>query len=77
MKEKQRGWKGQPVGRLNGWGIDPLMVASFNLGTASMLGMNVVGIQLAQIPEGFLTIVYIVVTFTAIAGWWAFRKKQD
>jgi hypothetical protein len=40
MNETQRGWKGQPVGRLNGWGIDPLMVASFNLGTASMLGMD-------------------------------------
>lgn len=44
---------------------------------AGLLGMNVGGIQLAQNPEGFLTIIYIVVTFTAIAGWWAFRKKQD
>jgi hypothetical protein len=40
MKETQRGWKGQPVGRLNGWGIDPLMVGSFNLGTESTLGMD-------------------------------------
>jgi len=40
MKEAHRGWKGQPVGRLNGWGIDPLMVGSFNLGTESMLGMD-------------------------------------
>jgi hypothetical protein len=40
MEATQRGWKGQPVGRLNGWGIDPLMVASFNLGMDSMLGMD-------------------------------------
>ncbi len=44
---------------------------------AGLLGMNVGGIPLAQSPEGFLTIVCIVVTFTAIAGWWAFRKKQE
>jgi fructose-1,6-bisphosphatase/sedoheptulose 1,7-bisphosphatase-like protein len=34
MAETQRGWKGQPFGRLNGWGIDPLMVGSFIPGTA-------------------------------------------
>ena len=40
MKEAQRGWKGQPVGRLNGCGIDPLMVGSFTRGTESMLGID-------------------------------------
>jgi hypothetical protein len=40
MEETHLGWNGQPVGRLNGWGIDPLIVASFNLGTDSMLGID-------------------------------------
>jgi len=43
---------------------------------AGLLGMNVGGIPLAQNPEGFLWIVAIVVTFTALAGWWAFRRKD-
>ena len=43
---------------------------------AGLLGMNVGGIPLAQNPEGFLWIVAIVVTFTIIAGWWAFRRKD-
>ncbi|MCE9632719.1 MAG: transporter [Methylophilales bacterium] len=44
---------------------------------AGLLGMNVGGIPLAQSPHGFSTVVVIVVTFTGIAGWFAFRKKKD
>lgn len=39
--------------------------------------MNVGGIPLAQNPEGFLRIIGIVVTFTLIAGWLAFQKKDE
>lgn len=44
---------------------------------AGLLGMNVGGIPLADHPHGFLIIIAIVITFTLIAGWWAFRKKND
>jgi zinc transporter len=44
---------------------------------AGLLGMNVGGIPLAQNPEGFVWIVAIVVTFTALAGWWAFHRNKD
>jgi zinc transporter len=43
---------------------------------AGLLGMNVGGIPLAQSEHGFLWIVLLVVTFTLIAGWWAFRRKD-
>ena len=43
---------------------------------AGLLGMNVGGIPLAQEPHGFAVIVALVVGFTALAGWWAFRKKD-
>ena len=43
---------------------------------AGLLGMNVGGIPLAQHPHGFLIIVLIVITFTAGAGWFAFRKRE-
>jgi zinc transporter len=43
---------------------------------AGLLGMNVGGIPLAQHPHGFLIIVLIVISFTAIAGWFAFRKRE-
>ena len=43
---------------------------------AGLLGMNVGGIPMAQNPDGFLTIVLIVLTFTIVAGWFAFRKKD-
>ena len=43
---------------------------------AGLLGMNVGGIPLAENPEGFLWIVAIIVTFTALAGWWAFRRRD-
>jgi zinc transporter len=43
---------------------------------AGLLGMNVGGIPMAQNPNGFLIIVAIVLTFTVVAGWLAFRKKD-
>jgi zinc transporter len=44
---------------------------------AGLLGMNVGGIPLAQSPHGFWIVVAIIVTFTLVAGWFAFRKRQD
>jgi zinc transporter len=44
---------------------------------AGLLGMNVGGIPLAQSPYGFWIVVAIIVTFTLVAGWFAFRKRQD
>jgi zinc transporter len=43
---------------------------------AGLLGMNVGGIPMSQDPEGFLWIVAIIVTFTVLAGWWAFRRRD-
>jgi zinc transporter len=43
---------------------------------AGLLGMNVGGIPLAQSTHGFLIVVVIVLTFTILAGWLAFRKKD-
>lgn len=43
---------------------------------AGLLGMNVGGIPLAQNPHGFLIIALIVLSFTAVAGWLAFRKRD-
>lgn len=43
---------------------------------AGLLGMNVGGIPLAQDPHGFHVIVGIVITFTVLAGWLAFRKRD-
>jgi hypothetical protein len=40
MNAGQRGWNAQPRGRLNGCGIDPVIVGSFTLGTLSMLGID-------------------------------------
>lgn len=42
---------------------------------AGLLGMNVGGIPLTEAPHGFLVIVVIVITFTMLAGWIAFRKR--
>ncbi len=42
---------------------------------AGLLGMNVGGIPLAQNPEGFWTVVTVVVTITVVAGWWMFSKR--
>lgn len=44
---------------------------------AGLLGMNVGGVPLAQHAHGFWIVVGIVITFTALAGGLAFRKKRD
>ena len=43
---------------------------------AGLLGMNVGGIPLAEDAHGFFVIVAIIVTFTLLAGWLAFRRKD-
>lgn len=43
---------------------------------AGLLGMNVGGIPLADSPHGFLTIALIVLSFTVVAGWLAFRRRD-
>jgi zinc transporter len=42
---------------------------------AGLLGMNVGGIPLAQHGHGFWIVVAIVLGFTALAGWIAFRRR--
>ena len=44
---------------------------------AGLLGMNVGGIPLAQDGHGFWIIVAIIVTFTLLAAWFAFRQPRD
>jgi zinc transporter len=44
---------------------------------AGLLGMNVGGIPLAENKHGFFIIVAIVITFTVVAGWLAFRRRGD
>ncbi|MDF9616418.1 transporter [Pseudomonas entomophila] len=44
---------------------------------AGFFGMNVGGVPLADDPHGFWVLVALVVTFTVIAGRWAFRKRGD
>lgn len=44
---------------------------------AGLLGMNVGGIPLAEDAHGFLVIVGIVLSFTALAGWLALRRRRD
>jgi len=43
---------------------------------AGLLGMNVGGIPLAQDPHGFRIIVAIIVAFTVLAAWIAFRRRD-
>jgi zinc transporter len=43
---------------------------------AGLLGMNVGGIPMAQDPHGFIVIVGLIVAFTVLAGWVAFRKRD-
>jgi zinc transporter len=43
---------------------------------AGLLGMNVGGIPLAQNEHGFLLVVLIVATFTLVAAWIAFRRRD-
>jgi zinc transporter len=44
---------------------------------AGLFGMNVGGVPLAQDDHGFWIVVAIVATFTAVAAWFAFRKRRD
>ena len=43
---------------------------------AGLFGMNVGGIPLAEHKHGFWIVVAIVMSFTAIAAWVAFRNKR-
>jgi zinc transporter len=43
---------------------------------AGLFGMNVGGIPLATNPTGFWILVGLVISFTALAGRWAFRKRN-
>ena len=43
---------------------------------AGLLGMNVGGIPLATHEHGFLIVMMIVLTFTVVAGWLAFRNRD-
>ncbi|MEK8034014.1 transporter [Ideonella sp. DXS29W] len=45
--------------------------------TAGFFGMNVGGIPLSDAPHGFLVILVLVALFTAVAGWWAFRRRRE
>jgi zinc transporter len=44
---------------------------------AGLLGMNVGGIPLADHPHGFWMVVALIVTITAVAGWFALRRQRD
>jgi zinc transporter len=44
---------------------------------AGLLGMNVGGIPLAESPHGFWIVVAIIITFTLIAAWIAFKRPRD
>jgi zinc transporter len=44
---------------------------------AGLFGMNVGGIPLAENPHGFWILVSVVIAFTAVAGWLAFRGRRD
>ena len=43
---------------------------------AGLFGMNVGGIPLAENKHGFWVVVSLVLGFTAVAAWIAFRKKD-
>lgn len=43
---------------------------------AGMFGMNVGGVPLSEHPHGFLILAVIVLAFTLVAGWLAFRKRE-
>jgi zinc transporter len=42
---------------------------------AGLLGMNVGGIPLAQHEQGFWIVVALIISFTGLAAWWAFRRR--
>jgi zinc transporter len=43
---------------------------------AGLFGMNVGGVPLAQNEHGFAIVALVVATFTAVAGWLAFRRRD-
>ena len=43
---------------------------------AGLFGMNVGGVPLAQEPHGFWIVVAIILSFTVVAAWVAFRNKR-
>ena len=43
---------------------------------AGLFGMNVGGIPLAENRHGFWFMVLMVVSFTALTGWWGFRRRS-
>ncbi len=43
---------------------------------AGLFGMNVGGVPLADNPHGFWILVSVVIGFTAVAGWFAFRNQR-
>ena len=43
---------------------------------SGLLGMNVGGIPLANHPNGFFGVVLVMLTFTGVAGWLAFRNRD-
>ncbi len=52
-----------------------VLALPINISTG-LLGMNVGGIPLAQEPHGFWVIVLILLIFTGLAGWLAFRRRE-
>ncbi|MGS1062684.1 transporter [Burkholderia glumae] len=44
---------------------------------AGFFGMNVGGVPLAENKHGFWLMVLFVALFTALAAWWAFRRRGD
>lgn len=44
---------------------------------AGLFGMNVGGVPLAENPHGFWLVASIVLAFTLVAGWFAFRRRGD
>ena len=44
--------------------------------TTGFFGMNVGGVPLSDSPHGFTVMVVIILVFTAVAVWYAFRKKD-
>lgn len=42
--------------------------------SASLLGMNVGGIPLAQDDNGFWSVVMLIISFTGTISWWTFKK---
>ena len=52
-----------------------VLALSMNI-IAGLFGMNVGGVPLAQNEHGFAIVAVVVATFTAVAGWLAFRRRD-